>query len=115
MNIYEDYNRAKKVNRQLAITLISHQTVACFSQGLYQVCSCYTTYMYAVVEASNVINDPKCNKGPKCRLSLSANFDAHPLQNDFVVFFCLKVEYENGQRFFFLLWRHSLPKSREKQ
>ena len=23
MNIYEDYNRAKKVNRQLAITLIS--------------------------------------------------------------------------------------------
>ena len=48
MNIYEDYNRAKKVNHQLAIALISHQTVACFSQGLYQVCSCYTTYMYAV-------------------------------------------------------------------
>ena len=38
-------NRAKKVNRQLAITLISHQTVACFSQGPYQVWGCYTTYM----------------------------------------------------------------------
>ena len=46
MNIYEDYNRAKKVNHQLAIALISHQTVACFSQGLYQAWGCYTTYMY---------------------------------------------------------------------
>ena len=48
MNTYEDYNGAKKVNRQLAITLISHQTVACFSQGPYQVWGCYTTYMYTV-------------------------------------------------------------------
>ena len=43
MKIHEDYNRVKKVNRQLAI---SHQTVACFSQGLYHVWGCYTTYMY---------------------------------------------------------------------
>ena len=49
------------------------------------------------------------------RLSLSANFEAHSLQNDFFVFFHLGVVYENGQAFFFLLWRHSLPKSREKQ
>ena len=36
----------KKVNGQLAVTLISHQIVACFSQGPYQVWGFYTTYMY---------------------------------------------------------------------
>ena len=56
MNIYEDFIRAKKVNRpgnrQVAIKLISHQTVACFSQGLYQVWGCYTTYMQYTVKTS---------------------------------------------------------------
>ena len=33
--------------------------------------ACYTLvririFLITVVEASNVINDPKCNKGPKC-------------------------------------------------
>ena len=52
MNIYEDYNRAKKVNRQLAMKLISHQTVGCFSQGLYQLWGCYTSYMQYTVKTS---------------------------------------------------------------
>ena len=33
-------------------------------------------------------------------MSLSANFEAHSLQNDFVVFFRLGVEDENGQALF---------------
>ena len=33
LDIYEDYNRAQKVNRQLAITSISHNTVAFFQSG----------------------------------------------------------------------------------
>ena len=33
-------------------------------------------------------------------MSLSANFEAHTLQNDFVVFFRLGVEDENGQALF---------------
>ena len=33
-------------------------------------------------------------------LSLSANFEAHTLQNDFVVFFCLGVEDETKQALF---------------
>ena len=36
------------MNRQLAITIISYQTVTCFSQWLYQVWGHYTTYMYTV-------------------------------------------------------------------
>ena len=34
-------------------------------------------------------------------MSLSANFEAHSSQNDFVVFFRLGVEDENGQALFF--------------
>ena len=38
-----------------------------------------------------------CSSSP----SLSANFEAHSLQKDFVFFFRLEVVYENGQAFFF--------------
>ena len=37
-----------------------------------------------------------CSSSP----SLSANFEAHSLQKDFVFFFRLEVVYENGQAFF---------------